>query len=922
MHLLTGIAVAVIGMQPAGPAHAQAVPSDPDPTDKPAGDAAPDTPVTGDNDIVVTGIRASLQRAIDVKRNADVIVDSIASEDLGKFPDSNVAESLQRITGVSIDRSGGEGQFVTVRGFGPSFNNVLVNGRTIATENATRAFSFDLLAAELISGADVYKSSNAILQDGGIGSTINVKTARPFDTPGTKVVLSAKANYEDISDKFAGDAFGLISTTLADGRLGLLLAGSYQRRKAQVNTVATNGYFLTDLPQTTLRNIYFPQNFDIIVDRQDRERIGINATAQYQATDTLTVSVDGLYNKFTVDSNASSLAHFFSPSEITAAQVDANGTVINLTQGANGHTDYVTRTFNRPTEIYGGGVNLQWKPSDLVTVVSDSSYSRAASNNGGNEIFSVVGFNNVINFANAGGIPSVTGQQSFTDDVTGRAHFATREGTNVSEELYEQRLDATFKTTGGFVKDLKLGGYFLDRTKKNTLVRTQSDVGCAYCGYAIPVPAGLLQPFNAGQFLSGKADGLPRNWLTFDAEDYFTFLESTAAANAEDAATGRPVGTTAALLAANNGYDAIRYPDSFKIGERVIAGYAQVDFASEIGGLPFSGGVGARYVHTNVTSDGSQQVLLDIRNIPNDPTAYTGVFAATAAAVRRKTTYGDFLPSANVRFDFTDQIVGRLAASRTVTRPDVTLLAPRVSFTNLRPGNLEATGGNPDLKPYKSTNFDGSFEWYYQKGGYFTVGAFYKRVSNFIVSAVAPEPFPIANADNNFPGGVATIDVRRPRNSEAADVYGVEIGFQHTFTYLPAPLDGLGVTANATFVDSSAGVDTADNSQTFALEGLGNSQNLVLFYEKGPAEVRVAYNHRNEFLQTLANGTGGDPIFVEPQGQVDVEARYSVTDNVAVFVEGINVTNEKTNRHGRFNNQFLAVVETGARYKAGVRVAF
>ncbi|UVO49538.1 TonB-dependent receptor [Sphingomonas sp. SUN019] len=918
MHLLAGIGAAAIVQLPLA-AQAQVAPSDPVPTTSPAQDPAL---AGGENDIVVTGLRASLQRAIDVKRNADVIVDSIASEDLGKFPDSNVAESLQRITGVSIDRSGGEGQFVTVRGFGPSFNTVLVNGRTIATENAGRAFSFDLLAAELISGADVYKSSNAVLQDGGIGSTINVKTARPFDIPGTKIVLSAKASYEDIADKFAGEGFGLISTTLADGRLGLLLAGSYQRRKAQVNTVATNGYFRTNLPQAGLTNVYFPQNLDQIVDRQDRERIGINATAQFRATDTLTLSLDGLYNKFTVESNASSLGHFFSPGEITSATLDDNRTVTSMAQSINGKTDYISRTFNRPTEVYGAGLNLEWKPTDLITVVSDSSYSKAVSNNGGNEVFAVVGFPNRVTFTNNGGIPSVVGQSSFTDNVTGRAHFATREGIDTSEELYEQRLEATFKTNGGFVKDVKVGGYFLDRTKENALIRSENNVGCAYCGYAIPVPNGLLQTFNAGNFLKGEGADLPRQWLTFDSEAYFSFLESTAAANAQDAAVGRPVGSLAAFLAANNGYAPIRYPDSFRIGERIVAGYAQIDFESELGGLPISGGVGARYVHTDVTSNGSQQVLLDLRLIPNDPTAYTAVFAPTAAPVQRKTNYTDFLPSANVRMDFTDQIVGRLAASRTVTRPDVTLLAPRVSFTNLRPGNLQASGGNPELKPYKSTNFDGSFEYYYQKGGYFTVGAFYKRVNNFIVSQVAPEPFALANADNIFPGGIASVNVRRPRNLEAADVYGVEIGFQHTFNYLPAPLDGLGVTANATFVKSSAGVDTSTTSQTFALEGLGNSQNVVLFYEKGPIQARVAYNHRNEFLQTLANGTGGDPIFVEPLGQFDVSARYSINENVAIFVEGVNITNATTKRHGRFDNQFLAIVETGARYKAGVRVDF
>ncbi len=916
LRLLTGCALAALTL----PAVARA--------QEPVGptSAPPAAPAAADADaeeIVVVGIRASLQRAIDIKRNADVIVDSISSESLGKFPDSNVAESLQRITGVSIDRSGGEGQFVTVRGFGPAFNTVLVNGRSIASENAGRAFSFDLLAADLISGADVYKSSSAKIQDGGIGATINVKTARPLDFNGQKIIVSGQLNYEDLSNKFAGEGFALYSNTFADGRIGALVSVSYQRRKAQVNSIATNGYFRAALPGFDPNARFnFPQNYDQIADSQDRERIGVNGTLQFRATDNLLLSFDGLYNKFTVDSNASSIGHFFSPSETSAQTIDANGTVTSFNQNSNGHTDYISRTFNRPTKLLAFGGNIEWKPTDLIDVVFDSSYSKATSNNGGNEIFAVIGFNNPVTFDNTGGgLPGITAANGFTDPSVGRAHFATREGFDRSEEIYEERLDATFRTDGGFISAVKFGGYFQDLTKSNTLVRTQNDVGCTYCGYAIDVPAGLLQPFNAGSFLGGEGGNFPRQWLSFDPEAYFAFLESDAAADAADLATGLPVGSRRAFLAANNGYAAIRYPDSFRVKERIIGGYAQTDFRSELAGLPISGNLGVRYVHTDVKSNGSQQVLLDLRTITGDTTAYTVVYAPGAAAVQRKSSYDDFLPSLNVKLDFSDEITARFAASRTVTRPDLTLLAPRVSFTNLRPGNLEASGGNPDLKPYKSTNFDLSGEWYYQKGGYFTVGAFYKRVDNFIVSQVAIETFQIANADNLFPGGLAPFNVRRPRNLESADVYGVEIGFQHSFNWLPSPFDGLGVTLNATFVKSNAGV-SSDTGTSFALEGLGHSQNAVLFYEKGPISARIAYNRRNRFLQTLANGTGGDPVYVQPNQQVDVQANYALTENITVFFQGVNIFNEKTESRGRYDNQFLSLVESGPRYAIGGRLTF
>lgn len=875
------------------------------------------------DEIVVTGLRASLGRAIDVKRNAAVIVDSIASEDLGKFPDSNVAESLQRITGVSIDRSGGEGRFVTVRGFGPSFNNVLVNGRTLATENTGRQFSFDLLAAELISGADVYKSNNATLQEGGIGSTINIKTARPLDTRGTKVILSAKGNYEDLSGESAPEVFGLFSTRLADDRIGVLGSVSYQRRKARVDTAATNGYYKTTVGSgaSAIANVLFPANYDQISDQQDRERIGVTGTIQFKATDTLTLSADALYNKFTVDSTANSVGHFFSPADASAVTLDSNRTVTAFSQNTNSHTDYVSRTFNRPTKLTALGFNADWNPTDKINVKFDTAYSKAESNNGGNEIFAVIGFTNPIKFSNTGGgLPNLTAANSFTNPAVGRAHFATREGVDVKETVYETRLDATFSTDYEVFTKLRFGGIYTDRSKDNALIRSDNDVGCAYCGYGIAVPAGLLKTFDPGSFLSGEGGNFPRQWLSFDSEAYFKFLESAAAGLAEDVAAGRPLGATGGFVASKNGYTPTRQPSAYSVSEKISGGYVQGDFEANIGGLPWSATLGMRYVHTQLTSNGTQQTLLDLLPIVGDSTAYTAVFAATSAPVSKSTTYDDFLPSLNVKVDITPDIVGRFAATKTLSRANLTDVAPRITFTSLRPGNLAASGGNPELRPFKSTNFDGSLEWYYQKAGYLTAGVFYKRIDDFIVSSLGAETFKVANAAGNFTGGVANFNVLRPRNAQSADVYGLEVGFQHTFDYLPAPFDGLGVTANATFVDSKANLTAA--SSTFALEGLGNSQNLVGFYAKGPIEVRIAYNHRDGFVSTAANGTGGDPIFTKSQGQFDAQARYAVSSNFSVFVEGTNLNDAKTQTVGKYDNQFLSLVDTGPRYAVGVRAQF
>ena len=896
-------------------------------TPPPTATTTPAAAVDTGETIIVTGLRASLDRAIAIKRRSDVIVDSIASEDLGKFPDTNVAEALQRIPGVAIDRAGGEGQFVTVRGFGPKFNTVLVNGRSFASENPGREFSFDLLAADLISGADIYKSSNAALQDGGIGATINIRTARPFDIKGQRIVAKGQVDYEKLSGKVTPEFFGLYSNTFADGRIGVLVSGSYQKRIADVNTLATNGYFRTDLTNAALpaplRNVNFPQNYDQIADRENRERIGVTATVQARLADTLLLSVDGLYNKFTVRSQANSIGHFFSPSEVTSATLDANRTVTAFSQSANGHTDYINRSFNRPTKLVSAGANLDWKPTSLIDVSLDSSYSKAELNNGGNEIFAVIGFQNPVSFANGGvNPPSITAVNGFVDPTVGRAHFATREGSNQSEEIYEERLDATFRTAGGFVDALKAGLYYQDLTKNNTLVRSQSDVGCAYCGYATATPLGLLKPFNPGNFFNGTAGNFPRQWLAYDAETYFRFLESTPAANAQDIAAGRPVGTLAAFLAANNGYAAIPYPNRFTVKEKVYGGYLQVNFAAEVGGLPLTGNLGARYTHTQVRSAGFQQALLDLLPIPGDVTSYRSVSAQTATPLTQSSSYDDFLPSLNLKLGITPDIDLRFAASRTVTRPDLNLLAPRVTFTNTRPGNLQASGGNPNLKPYKSTNFDLTGEWYFMKGSFLTLSGYYKQVSDFIVVQPGSEQFAIANAGNlpEFASGFATFNVSRPRNIASLDVYGLEVAFQHTLSYLPSPFDGLGVTANATFVGSNGGLN-ANNSAGATLEGLGDTYNATLFYEKGPVQARIAYTRRDKFLYQASDGNG-EPVNTLPNTQVDAQVAFAVTSYATVFAEGINLFDERVSRQGRYSNQFLLLQQTGPRYAIGARLNF
>ncbi|MBV8805938.1 MAG: TonB-dependent receptor, partial [Sinobacteraceae bacterium] len=426
-------------------------------------------------EVVVTGLRQSLISAETIKRDSLGIVDAIAPQDIGKLPDANLAESLQRITGVSIDRSGGEGAFVTVRGFGPEFNTVLINGRQIATptdpsQASGRAFSFDTLASELGSGVEVYKSSTAHLQSGGIGSTINVKTARPFDYTGFKFSGSLDANYEENSSKAAPDGSFLLSDRFDDGRFGVLVSGSYQLRKDRLNEAQTDGWIVNGgtptsainggagvaiTPSNPHGNLFVPQDFDTLVTFENRQRIGGTLVLQYQANDDLTITADALFSRFSDVTDDRSWGHWFTPSNLSNVITDANGTAIDMTQSVGQASDFHDQKFDVQTYTGVGGLNADWKVSDRIDLNVDGSFSRARElPNGGRESqLALLGYlGQTISYHSDGAIlPYTTG---FVDPTSGPFAGVGGGGQQLYQHVMLNRGYGVQDTIGQFRADL------------------------------------------------------------------------------------------------------------------------------------------------------------------------------------------------------------------------------------------------------------------------------------------------------------------------------------------------------------------------------------------------------------------------------------------------------------------------------------
>ncbi len=902
--------------------------------------------------VVVTGIRKSLQTARATKRNSQSIVDSIAPEDIGKLPDTNLAESLQRISGVSIDRSGGEGQFITVRGFGPEFNTVLVNGRQIASEDLSRAFAFDTIASELVSGIDVYKSPTANFQSGGIGSTVNIRTARPFDFDGFRLAGNVAATYEENSEEVTPKLSGLVSNVTEDGKFGVLASAAYSRRDTRLDDARTDGWLENvGIPQSEINggagfagNIFSPRNFDNRVTFEERERIGGTLVLQYRPSEDIEVTLEGLYSKFDIKTDTTSFGHWFTAPNIEDATVDANGTVIDLYQEVGLATDFHSKKFDRLTETYSLSGNVEWQVSDALSMSFDGHYSNATRdpNNGGGDQLSLIGYANRVQFQSDNSVlpwvslfdsaspsiysgqqeidgvaydPAVTpaGVSNYLDTANSRAHVMLRRGFGVEDEVVQLKTDAVWedgRATG--LTSIKAGVQYSQQTKAiDRWDNERIGIHCAFCGYpdSPVIPADSQFVFDAGDdFLSGVSgsDRLFTQWLAHNGEAQFAFLEEVSGLN----------------------FDAERRGISYEVEESTISGYVQGEFSDDVAGMPFTAVAGVRLEGTDVSVNGTDEPIT--RLVILDQTELLAERSA-AEPVSFGTDYMALLPNISFRLDVTDNITARLAASQTITRPTLSALSPVLNVTTTRQGgDLRAEGGNPGLEPFKSDNIDLSFEYYYGDADYVSIGLFQKDVSDFIVTGQLQETVftnagavltdPSTGTDTNAPDaadGDAVFTVARPINGENATVRGIEASIQHTFGET-----GFGFQLNGTLVDGDAELDPSDLSQIFALTGLSDSINAVGYYDKGPFEVRLAWSWRDEFLQSLSQLNGNGVTYVQAYDQLDLSASYDVSDGIEVYFEGLNLTDEYLIKRGRFENHFLFAQDSGRRFNIGARLNF
>lgn len=910
-------------------------------------------------EVIVTGLRGSLQRNLDIKRSSAGVVDAISAEDIGKFPDSNVAASLQRLPGVSIQRAGarGEPQGITVRGFGGDFNETLYDGRRISTATGGRSVDFSTVGADFVGGLSVLKTPDVSLSSSSIGATVNVQFPKPFDHPGRRMALTASGSVQDDAGKFVPTVGALFSDTFADNKFGVLVDAMYTRHDTQTNRVYVSGWpggyyrpcqltaSCSPAQLTEGKTVlgWFEQQAGASQIYTKDERLDGRIALQWAPVDGVTVTLDDNYSRQSVRADNFGYGIWFNQDGLRNVKLDQNGTTVDFTQ-AGSQTDFTAGTDRSVLRTNQTGLNVKWDASENLSFEGDASYAKSWLNPGGEVTSDGADVGYGFGIGPSLGI-SIGGDSKNTlpvlhnygpngdaarwaDPSVMGSHVVVRQAQQNTDVVKQVRFAGSWEQDGF---KIKAGGAYLEDhykfQQRNTFVNNYWQ---AYPGYGpasgpnggVMVPASLFtERVSTKNFIPGFDGALPPYLLKFDAHAYQAFLTSLGNPQTKNIPGfnygGGTVGTqfTGAFdMALDNG--SIR-----DITEKTWSLFVKANFDVDVAGMPFHFNAGVREENTHVTSAGFGQVPLAISRGSGDPTLLT-VTLSDPQSVSTKSNYSYLLPSVDMKLELTEAIHLRLDASRTLTRPSLNLLTPVASVgTGQRVGALTATGGSPSLKPYLADNFDAAVEWYYKPNSYAAVNFFIKDVSNFIVGGTTRQT--INGVIDPSTGQPAIFAVTQQVNGPEATVRGVELAWQHVFGD-----SGFGFNANATFVDTNKPYDPKDISQSgFAITGLANSANLVAFYDKNGLEARVAVNYRKEYLRAFGQNQntgafGSEPTFENPNLQIDFSTSYALTKQINLFFEALNLTNEVQSTHGRFDNQLLDVFAYGRRYTAGARFRF
>ncbi len=925
-------------------------------------------------EVIVTGFRGSLEVALEAKRESVNFTDSISAEDVGKLPDNNLAEALQRVPGVQISRTNGEGQQLSLRGMGPSFARVLLDGMpiSVASEGSVdqqarnREFDFDLLPSEIFSQLQVSKTPRASLVEGGLSGTVDLRTPRPFDYPGFTASYQVQGAYQDTSEEVDPRASFLISNNWND-KFGALLSFSMSERTYRTDGWSSQGWtsghvgprlldedgnprnvtanpaapgygpgFDWNLPSVTndnpasldpnfrnesgltnaeLANAQVPRLGRPEVQVGSRDRVGGTLAFQWLPTDNLSLNLDVIYAELETDFDRytnNMLVRATGPNTNNATGfgfiiprnfvLDENNSVVSGTlDGAKYWSE--NRLFQQESDFLHVGLGAEWKPTDLLTIAAKASQAESDFR-WRMTTYLLLSDPGVVNINVGGGIPRIEPQLDLADSSnwafdTIRVQPRTRE-----EENENFALDVTF---GEEDLNVKVGAlynnYFRERLAFSSSIGVSQGAALQPFGFT---GGSDLSAFDISNFsrpvpvnFGENFDDSPgyRSWAVADLRAFSSLMDPDA------------------LDAAAN----LDFQNSGSFEEDNISAYIEGNALFDLGGHALRVNVGLRYVKT-------EQELIGFIRLPTTPAAADNLFNLRPEDFGRNTIEGEYsevLPSLNVAYNITDDLVARFAASQAMTRPNPGDIQP---FTSFSTGGV-VSQGNPNLDPYLSDQLDGGLEWYFAPGAVIGGNLFYKEITGFVTRGNTSQPFsnsgiPIDTITDPtllslLPNGASTIVLfNTPINIDATTyLKGAELLYQQRLDML---LQGSGITVNYTRLDPG--------SQTIL--GLAeNNYNIVGYYEQERFAVRLSYNYRDDYVECTVNcgSTSPEVGYRREAGYLDLSSSVNFAafgQDLTLSFEALNLTDEEEYSFYGYENRANTLNRPGRQYILGLRGSF
>ncbi len=838
----------------------------------------------GGGDILVTGQISNLTSALSRQRAADGVESVLTRDAVGQFPDQNVAESLRRLPGVNILNDQGEGRFVAVRGLNPNLNSTSLNGvRLPAPEADVRQVALDVVSSDTIESIEVKKSFTPDMDGDFVGASIEINTTSAFDSRKNRYSLSAEGSWNDYSGKVTPKGSLDFVQKLGDD-FGVAGSVSYYKRKFETDNVEAADWTSDDDDNAYAETLEY-RDYDV-----ERTRINAALSFDWRVSDTTKAYVRGTWAQF--DDQEYRRRTTFDFGDFGGATASASG--LTLDTGSLDDGDALTIERDHKDRFERQRIRSVAIGSDTDTGTWKFNWQASYAKSTEKETFSLDPMRFAAEFENDSGV-------AINIDNSGRyfPRYSVTSGAGLVNDASNYEFDRLELTT---LSDGRDEEYAVKADLAHTFAGTSGD-------FTVQAGAKARWRKKTYDFNMSRFDGYDGDLTLADVlgSQTYRLLDMGPVANKRGSADFYLANTAGFEFNPEDSLIDSSISD-FGVREDIIAGYLLGRWDSST--LRVIGGVRMERTHNELNGN------LVAVSVSEDEEG-EDVTAIDVSPVAYKRNYTNWLPSLTVRWSPQENLVARFAGYKTLMRPNFADMAPSYSINE----DGEAEFGNPYLKPYQSWNLDAGFEYYFTNNGAFTFGAFYKSIDDFIYTQGS-------TAGGTF-NGVEYTEVDQAVNGGKAEVAGVELGYSQVFSMLPAPFDGLLAQVNYTYTYARGSISYENDggaqvSRRISLPSSSrNTFNAVIGYEKGPISLRAAGTFRDKYLDEVGSSVDQDRI-VNQHFQLDLSAKYKVTENIRVFADWVNVNNAKYYAYQNFAGaqRLLQYEEYGSTVKFGARVSF